>query len=354
MRVAIVGPPQSGKTTMFQAIAAAGGSTVDVSRPDQPHLAVVKVPDERLDWLTAHYNPKKRVAAEVEFLDMPGVNLADPAAREHWRKHWASVRDCGLVVLVVRDFDDASVAAYRNRVDAVSDAEELLSEMLFADLDQVTNRIERLEAQIKKPANHDATKKELDLMQRLADALENDKPIRDAVRNEEEEKTIRSFAFLSLKPHLVILNSDEDKASAPAEAVGEVMSMRLSAKIEEELAQLDAEDRAEFMADLGIGASARDRLVRACYEKLNLISMFTVGEDECRAWTLPADTDAVNAAGEIHSDIARGFIRAETMAYDDLLEAGNEKAVKAAGKSRLEGKQYIVQDGDIMNFRFNV
>ncbi len=355
MRVALIGPPYSGKTTLFAAIAEAGGSTVDVSRTDQPHLAVVKVPDERLTWLSEIYQPKKTVPAEIEFLDMPGIDLADAVARGRWKTHWAAVRDCDMIVLVCRAFDSPTVPAYRDRVDAAADAEELLAEMLFADLEQVGNRIERLEAQLKKPANHDATQRELDLMTRLRDALENEKPIRDAIRDEAEAKAVRSFAFLSQKNHLVVFNCGEDDLAGDAQPVAGLASLKLSAKIEEELAQLDPADRSEFMADLGLAASARDRLIRACYEGMNLISMFTVGPDECRAWTLHAGDDAVTAAGEIHSDIARGFIRAETMAYDDLKAAGgDEKAVKAAGKLRLEGKHYVVADGDIINFRFNV
>jgi hypothetical protein len=355
MRVAMIGPPYSGKTTLFAAIAEAGGSKVDVSRPDQPHLAVVKVPDERLRWLTGIYKPQKEVPAEIELLDMPGVDLADAVAREHWRRHWAQVRDCGLVVMVVREFEDDSVPAYRNRIDPAGDAGELRAEMLFADLEQVTSRIEKLEAQLKKPANHDATQRELELMARLREALEQEKPINQAVHNEAEGKLLRSFAFLSGRNHVVVLNCDESHAGQAPQPVAGLEAIRLSARIEEEIAQLDVADRTAFLADLGLTAPARDRLLRECYHKLGLVTMFTVGEDECRAWTLPAGTDAVNAAGAIHSDIARGFIRAETMTHEDLHAAkGDEKAVRAAGKLRLEGKQYIIKDGDIVNFRFNV
>ena len=356
MRVALIGPPFSGKTTLFRAVAEAGGSHVDVARADQPHLAVVKVPDERLTWLGELYKPKKLTPAELEFLDLPGLDLSDEAARAKSRQHWAAMRQSDMLAMVVRAFDDPSVPAYRNRVDAAADAAELQAEMLFADLDQVANRIERLQAQLRKPANRDATQRELDLMLRLRQALESEQPIRSAVRNSEEEKAIRSFAFLSIKPQLVVANCGEDQASQTgADQVAGMEAMTLSAKIESELAQLAEQDRQAFLSDLGLISVARDRLIRACYRKLNLVSMFTVGEDECKAWTLPAGTEAVAAAGEIHTDIARGFIRAETMHYDDLRAArGETKAVKAAGKLRLEGKQYLVQDGDIINFRFNV
>ena len=355
MRVALIGPPCSGKTTVFQAIAELGGSEVDVSRADQPHLAVVKVPDERLRRLVELYKPKRTVPAELEFLDMPGVDLGDAVARDHWRRHWASVRDCDMIVMVACGFEDPSVPAYRGRVDAAGDVEELLAEMLFADLEQVGNRIQRLETLLTKPGDRDGNRRELDLMQRIRQALENDLPIREVVKNEAEAKAIRSFAFLSLKPHLAVLNCGEGEPTGPAEPIATVAVLRLSAKIEQELAQLDSADRAEFMADLNMEAPARDRLIRACYNQLNLVSMFTVSEEECRAWPQPTGTEAVVAAGSVHTDMARGFIRAETMAYDDLVAAnGDEKAVKAAGKFRLEGKQYILQDGDIIKFRFNV
>jgi len=355
MRVALIGPPYSGKTTLFQAVAEAGGSEVHVDRADQPHLAVVKVPEPRLAYLVTLYKPKKVVPAELEFLDLPGMDLTDEAGRTRARQHAPAMRQSDMLVLVLRGFADTAVPAYRGRVDASADAADLLSELLFADLEQVSSRIERLEGLVKKPANRDAHERELVLMGRLREALENDQPIRSAVHNDEEAKAVRPFAFLSDLPHLVVLNCDEDQAAAPAEPIGGVATLSLSAKIEEELAQLDAADRAEFMAELGVAAPARDRLIRACYDTLGLISMFTVAPNECRAWTLPAGTDAVTAAGAIHTDMARGFIRAETMHYDDLQAAGgDEKAVKAAGKLRLEGKQYVIRDGDIILFRFNV
>jgi GTP-binding protein YchF len=356
MRVALIGPPYSGKSTLFAAVGEAGGSHIDISRPDQPHLAVVKVPDERLVWLSELYKPEKTTFAELEFLDLPGMDLTDDGTRAKSRQHWAAMRQSDMLVAVVRGFASDSVPPYRDRVNPESDAEELQGEMLFADLDGVMNRVERLEAQIKKPVNRTALQKELGLMQRLQDALENEQPIRSAVKNAEEEKAIRSFAFLSLKPQLIVINCDEDAAAEPvSEPVAGQEAMRLSANLELDLARLSPEDRQAFLEDLSLDSCAGERLVRACYHKLDLITMFTSGEDECKAWTLPAGCDAVTAAGAIHSDIARGFIRAETMSYADFRAAnGDVKAVKAAGKTRLEGKEYVVQDGDIINFRFNV
>lgn len=357
MRVALVGPPQSGKSTLFTAVAQAGGSNVDLSRPDQPHLAVVKVPDEKLSWLSEHFKPKKTTFAELEFLDLPGMDLTDDAGRKRAREQWSAMRQSDMLVMVLRDFPDPSVATYRGRIDPESDLQELLAEMLFADLDQVTSRIEKLEAAVKKPTvKRDEQIRELELMNRLKDALENEKPISEAVSSDAEGKLLRSFAFLSQKPVLAVLNTDESRLNEAAgtQKFANLPCEVLSAKIEEEIAQLPPEDRKDFLADLGLAASARDRLIRGCYQAMNLVSFLTVGEDECRAWTITAGTDAVTAASEIHSDIARGFIRAETVSYDDYRVAGDMKGVKAAGKIRLEGKNYIVREGDIINFRFNV
>jgi hypothetical protein len=355
MRVVLIGPPLSGKSTLFAAVAEAGGSNVDLSRPDQPHLAVVKVPDERLDWLTEQYKPKKHTPAELEFLDLPGFDQSDEAGRQRARTHWPAMRQSDMLVLVVRAFEEASVPAYRDRIDPTADVEEFLAELLFADLDQVSSRVEKLEVQVKKPTkDRDAHQRELELMRRLREALENERPISSVVQGEAEDKLIRSFAFLSQKPVLVAVNCGEDDLSKPAAPVAGLDAIRLSAQIEEEIAQLPPEQREEFLGDLGLAESARDRLVKACYEKLELVSFLTTGEDECRAWTIRRGTSAVEAAGEIHSDIQRGFIRAETVSYDDYRAAGDMKSAKSVGKVRLEGKTYVVRDGDIINFRFNV
>ncbi len=354
-KVAFVGPPQSGKSTLLAAMAAADGSHIDLSRPDQPHLAVVKVPDERVLWLADHYKPKKVTLTELEFIDLPGFDLRDEAGRNRAKAHWATMRTCDMLAFVVRAFASDAVAAYRDRVNALADVQELLAEMLFADLDQVTSRIDRLEAALKKPtAKKDEQAHELALMKRLKEALENEKPISAAIQSDAEGKLIRSFGFLSQKPALVVLNCGEDVKDVAAADMQDLPCLPLSAKIEEEIAQLAPDERKEFIADMGLSASARDRMVQACYKRLNLVSFLTAGEDECRAWTIHAGTDAVGAAHEIHSDIARGFIRAETVSFDDLKAAGDMKGVKAAGRTRLEGKAYIVQDGDIINFRFNV
>lgn len=356
MRVAFIGPPQSGKSTLFAAVAEAGGSHVDLSRPDQPHLAVVKVPDERLDWLTKLHNPKKTTPAELEFLDLPGFDLSDEAGRSRARAHWMAMEQANMLVFVVAGFSSSAVPAYRNKTDPARDVEELKQEVLFADLERVSARIDKLEVSTKKPTpRRDEQFREMELMKRLRETLENEKPISEAISTESENKLIRSFKFLTLKPTMVVLNCGEDAAAeaGPTELAG-LPCVQLSAKIEEELAQLAPEERGEFLSDLGLTEGARDRLIRACYQRMNLVSFLTDGPDECRAWTVPAGTTAVAAADEIHSDIARGFIRAETVAFADLQAAGDHKRAKAAGKVRLEGKEYVVTDGDVIYFRFNV
>ena len=356
MRVALVGPPQSGKSTLFAAVAEAGGSHVDLSRPDQPHLAVVKVPDERLIRLAEDYKPKKIVPAELEFLDLPGLDLSDHAGRNRAMAHWSAMRGGDMLVFVVRGFEGPLVQPYRGRVDPSGDVGELRAEMLFADLDQVTTRINKLQQAIRKPtAKRDEQMRELELMKRLAGNLEDARGIADAITSQVEEKLIRSFAFLSLKPALAALNCSENElAETGSGQLDSLDCIRLSAKIEEELAQLPPEDRGEFLADLGLACPARDRLIQACCKALDLVSFLTVGPVECRAWSIPAGTDAATAAGEIHTDMTRGFIRAETVAYEDYVAAGSMKSAKAAGKVRLEGKTYAVQDGDVITFRFNV
>ena len=355
MRAALIGPPMSGKSTLFAAVAEAGGSAVHLDRPDTEHLAVVKVPDERLDWLFELFRPKKCVHAEIELLDVPGLDLTDEAARQRSRMHWPAVRQSDMLVLVLRDFHDDAVPGYRGRVDVAADLDELTAEMLFSDLEQVAARIAKLQAQLKKPTgDRDADARELALMERMQEALENERPLTEAVANEAEEKMVRAFAFLTLKPAVVVVNCDEGAAEGGADTLGGYPTIRLSAKIEEEIAALPPEDRGEFLADLGIETPAADRLVRSCYEAMHLVSFFTHGDKEAHAWSVPAGTTALEAAGEIHTDMARGFIRAEVVAYDDLKAAGDEKGARAAGKYRLEGKTYEVADGDVIHFRFNV
>ena len=355
MKVALIGMMQSGKSTLLSAIsgkdAAPMGSTDIVEQ-------VVPVPDERLDWLEPLYQSNKKVCATIDCMDVPGLNFQDEHGRTSARRLLNTVRTVDMFVIVVRAYDNPTVPAYRNRVDAVKDLDELKTELLLADLELVTTRIDRLEKQVHKPTKTQAKDKaELELQLRLQEAIEAEKPISSVISNDLEMDLIRPLNFLTLKPMMVVVNVGEDKIGetidlGPMAEGMEVIS--LSAEIESELAKLDAESRAEFMSDMGIEKPAAAKFVQSCYATLGLISFLTVGKDEVRAWPIEKGTSALDAAGKIHSDIKRGFIRAETMAYADLRELGDEKAVKAAGKMRLEGKEYVVKDGDIINYRFNV
>ncbi|MCP4614193.1 MAG: redox-regulated ATPase YchF [Planctomycetes bacterium] len=356
MKVALLGLLQSGKSTILSAVS---GKKIPPIGSTSIEEAIVPVPDDRLGWLTEYYKPKKTVYATVDCLDLPGFNFTDDHGRAAARRLINQIRTVELLVLVVRSFENPAVPAYRNKVNPVGDLAELRTEMLLADLELVATRIERLEKQVHKPTKTQAQDKvELALQKKLQEAIESEKPISSAIETEAEHKMIRSLGFLTLRPIVVAVNVSEDQLEEKFDFSGEIDSsvpvIAMCAKLEHELAQLDDDSRAEFMADLDITASAASKFVESCYSALGLISFLTVGSDEVRAWPIKQGTIAHNAAGKVHSDIQRGFIRAETFNFDDLKEVGSEKALKAAGKIRLEGKDYIVKDGDIINFRFNV
>ncbi len=355
MKVAFIGPPLSGKSTLFHAVT--GSAPVDHPGMGE-HLAVIKVPDSRLDWLFDHYKPKKKVEATIDCLDVPGFSHETAQQQAEFRKSLPSIRKCDALVAVVRAFDNPAVPPYRNRVDARADLDELMAELIFCDLETVATRIERLEKSLKKPTKtHEQEKRELELMQRCQAALESEQPITSAIKSEEEEKMLASFAFLTEMPLVVVINVDAEQAAKEPPFVHPHAraTIALCADMEAQIAELDPADRAAFLADMGVTDPARNRLIRVCYEAVGLISFLTAGgDDEARAWSIPRGSTAVEAAGKIHTDLARGFIRAETVAFEDLKTTGDMKAAKAAGKVRLEGKSYIVQDGDVMTFRFNV
>ena len=356
MKVALLGLLQSGKSTILSAVS---GKKIPPIGSTSIEEAVVPVPDDRLGWLSEYYKPKKTTYATVDCLDLPGFNFTDDHGRAAARRLINQIRTVELLVLVIRSFENPAVPAYRNKVNPAGDLAELRTEMLLADLELVATRIERLEKQVHKPTKTQAQDKvELALQKKLQEAIESEKPISSAIETEAELKMIKSLGFLTLRPIVVAVNVSEDQLNEKFDFSGEIDSsvpvIAMCAKLEHELAQLDDESRAEFMADMGIAESAASKFVESCYSALGLISFLTVGSDEVRAWPIKQGTIAHNAAGKVHSDIQRGFIRAETFAFDDLKEVGSEKDLKAAGKIRLEGKDYIVKDGDIINFRFNV
>lgn len=354
MKVAFLGPPLSGKSTLFRAVT---GLPPSPQHALGEHLAVVKVPDPRLDWLHKLHPTAKKVEATIECVDVPGFSHETTAQQTEFRKSLPTLRKCDALVAVVRAFDNPSVAPYRNRVDARADLQELAAELTFCDLELVVTRIERLEKSLTKPTKtHDQEKRELELMLRLQTALENSEPVTSAIHSDDDWKLLTGFQFLTRVPLIVVINVNDDQAAAPPPFTWEHAhtTISLCAEIEEQITQLDPNDRKAFLQDLGVTEPAHDRLVKACYSAVGLISFLTIGDDEVRAWPIRRGTDAVGAAGKVHTDIARGFIRAETVAYDDLYKLGDMKAVRAAGKMRLEGKTYAVQDGDIINFRFNI
>lgn len=353
MKVALVGLPKSGKSTVFTAVT---GTKIDPYAAPEPHHAVVRVPDDRLAHLAKLCNPKKVTEAQMEFVDIPGCSLDDAHGQAEWRRLMPTVRLADALVLVARDFENAAVPPYKNRVDAKADFDEIWQELLFADLDTVTNRVDKLEKALKKPSRaHDQEQRELAVLQRCRQALESEQPLSGVLHAEEERKLVASFAFVTQKPLVGVRNVSDSKLvdagllSAPHVAE----TITLSASIEADIAQLDPVDRPAFMAELGIDSPARDRLIRTCYHTCGLISFLTMGPDEVRAWTVHEGSNTVDAAARIHTDLARNFIRAETVAFADLVAHGDMKGARAAGKVRKEGKAYIVQDGDILTILAN-
>lgn len=345
MKVGLTGFSGSGKSTVFSALTGL--------RPDpgdrRAQMGTIKVPDPRVDFLAGIYSPKKVTYAEVTFVDFP---LARDAQKRSVLNQEAvtALRDADALVEVVRGFPDLA----GGEATPLEDIAAFDSELVLADLAQVEKRAERCRKEKGK-------ERELALLGRLQEHLEAEKPLRILDLAPEERSELAGFAFLSLRPLLVVLNVPEADVATPlpdairerARAAGGD-AMVLSAQVEAEVAELEAGDRAAFLADLGLRESARDRFIRASYGLLDLISFLTAGEDECRAWPIRRGTGARKAAGRIHSDIERGFVRAEVMAYDDFVQHPSEAKCREAGKLRLEGKDYVVQDGDIVHFRFAV
>ncbi len=349
MDVGILGLKFTGKTTLFNAITGAGAPTgqggVD------PNRAVGQVPDPRLDILTGMFNPKRQVNASIEWVDVPGFEPSGEGGVGEAVKFLEHARRMDALVQVVRCFDNGIAAP-----DPEGEMETVALELTLADLQIVENRIEKLTRE-KQRMGKVENPLEPPLFERFRETLEAGQALRTLELNTDETKLVSGFSFLTLKPMVVALNGDEDGVDASVvEAAGAYGSavVDLCAKVEEELGELPEDERTEFLADLGIETPASHRMVRASYHALGLLSFFTVGEDECRAWTVRAGALAPEAAGAIHSDLERGFIRAETVSYDDLTAAGSMAEAKKANAVRLEGKAYEVQDGDILNIRFSV
>lgn len=344
MRLGIIGLPQSGKTTVFEALTrsvAPGGNR------QESRIGTITVPDKRVEILSEMYNPRKTIFAQVEYF-LPGKGDQVGAAGKDQRI-WTQVRDCDALIHAVRNFSGYGFDSPTPKEDAAAIDQELI----ISDLVVVEKRLERLaldERRGKKP-----NLEEVALLGRCREYLDNETPLR-RIPDITTAKLLRGFAFLSAKPVLILFNNEDENDALPDAAVlpDEEACMVIRAKLEQELAQMSDDEAQEFLAEFNITASATDRVIVRSYDLMGLISFFTVGEDEVRAWTIGRDTDAVDAAEVIHSDIKKGFIRAEVLAYDDLMAAGTYAEARKRGTVRLEGKTYKVCDGDIINFRFNV
>ena len=346
MKIGLVGFPGSGKTTVFNALTGLSAGTGFSAARGKTNLGTVKVPDERVVALANLFHPKKSTLAEITFSDVAGSG----AAKSLDDQTLAAMREVDALCQVVRGFPDAAGAPPA----PLAEARNLEDEMNLADLLIIEKRLDRLKREKSKSA-------EVPLMERLKEALEAGTPLRGVNLTPDEWATLAGFRFLTAKPLLLVLNVAEGEVAAPApDALARAAAERglglvvLSARVEMDIAQLDASEQGEFLASIGLTEPAVHRFIRAAFELIDLISMLTSGPDECRAWPVPRGTLAPRAAGKIHSDIERGFIRAEVIRCEDLLKYGSESKCKDAGALRIEGKEYVVQDGDVVHFRFNV
>ena len=356
MKTGIIGLPQVGKSSLFRILTKAHLSAS--SNPRDAHIGVAKVPDERLDKLAAMYNPKKLTHASVEYVDLGAIG--QEALKES--AYLGHLRQVDAICHVVRAFEDDAIP-HVGPIDPLRDIKNVEFDLMVSDLGQIEKRLERVEKDLKKMRSPDL-EKEFELLKKAKAHLETECPLRELEMTPEDKKRFRGFMFLSEKPILYVLNISEsselgkDLENAVAKyKLTEVASRpnagatAICGKVEAELAEMSDADAAEFLSSYGLKESGLSRLINNTYSLLGLISFLTAGEDECRAWTIPINTRAVNAAGAIHSDLEKHFIRAETIRWDHLLEAGSEANARAKGILRLEGKEYIVQDGDVMHIR---
>ena len=357
MKLGIIGLPNSGKTTLFNALTRSTLPTgAATSGQFEVHTAVVPVPDGRVDQLKAMYNPKKTTYTQMTYVDIGGLDkgVGDGGLKGQFRNELSGLDG---FVHVVRAFADENVPHPYDSIDPARDVAILDGEFLLSDLVTVETRIERLDADLKRKgkAGDKPLADELEVMERLKAQLEAGQPLRDLGLTEDEIKPLRGFGFLTLKPVLIVLNIDEtQRAMTLPYEHRDSQVVSLQAGIEAELSQLDPDDAEVFMAEYDIVELSADKVIRLSYELMQIHSFFTVGEDEVRAWSVRIGATAPEAAGAIHSDLQKGFIRAEVFHYTDLMAAGSEAALRATGKFRLEGREYIVKDGDIVHIRFNV
>ena len=360
MKIYIVGLPLSGKSSVFGALTGASSDAAATKGADP--VAVVKVPDDRLEKLAELFEPKKKTAASIEFMELAGITAGESKKTGFTEQFLGKLRAADALLAVVRSFRDTSIPHPQESVDARRDLVSLDAEFLLSDLAIIENRIERLAKQVRaKKSDRDV--RELAALQKCRSLLEAETPLRGAELKPDEEVLLRGFRFLTQKPLIAVVNLDEDEIRRETEILAPFASwaaqpktavIGLSARLEHEMRRLSEEEAGQFRPDFGIESSALDRLIATAYRMMGLVSFFTVGSDEVKAWTVNEGTAAVRAAEVIHSDIARGFIRAEVVSYDHFVGHGNIAQCRTEGTLRLEGKGYPVRDGDIINFRFAV
>lgn len=362
MEIGIIGLPFSGKTTLFSTLTGVDTKTAHTTGKIEVHRGVVKVPDERLDRLTEIFRPKKQVNATIEYLEVGGVEKETAKGKGFDPQFLAVLKNTDVLCHVVRAFKDEVFPHPEGSIDLLRDVQIVETEFILSDLTIVENRISRLEKQIQK-AKSEEDIRQLALLKKCRNFLEQEKPLRDLEMSDAEKKQLRGFQFLSAKPLILVVNYSEADIVRETEVLAPLAEYAqkphlevtgLCAKVEYEISRLADKDRQMFLEELGIAEPALDKLIRKSYQILGLISFFTVGDDECRAWTIRRGTGAQTAAGEIHSDLERGFIRAEVVNYDRFIELGSLAKCREQGILRLEGKEYVVQDGDIITVRFNV